>query len=811
MAVRPPQDVHPAVVDLIQNLVGNSPDKMLPAHQRYALSVIADGQGQRTQSDEFTKAAGQGVSPEAFAATRAADQMAASIGINPPPEPPAPVADANAATTNPYFKDSPTAGAMPQGGIAAGQPPPGTYYDVDRRMSVYDPNYHGPYQPIHGMSKGGDANEAKGNPIDMRSATGAGVPVATETGSTTTANSTSSPANTGAGATITTGTSGTPQKPMHQYATIDQQRIDDAWNKFDQAMAAMPHPPDPAELPEIGLAQVITMAAAGLIDPMAGAVIGKALFDAPVMAKQLIDQERDKTYADSVKMWQNNTQRTLQAAQNVERSEVNKQHNQQTSYDKNFDTESDTYNTSLRTRSSNLRKILGTVSDQIKVATTMLTKPLSASEKQQWTDHLNALYQHQNALQSDIMGVEQGGQSEFFTSDGKPTPAYTKMQSDINLTDQKINESKAHENLFIERTGLTAEQANKLRVMLPHEVARMDAQTGNYNANTVRAIYGAMESAERIRNYGFQRELQTDRFRLDVVKAQAGELDKVLAAKRAEYKTAQTTASKEQGMADKLMGDPTKYANGKWIDPGAEAAYNRHVKAAQTAQTEADGLGGAGGTIDRLAEDADTLRTAISQTEAPNPQAGSSPSYGDVSKQANTAPSKIEAFISAANDRIGKPYKWGGGRDKGPDSSMDCSGLVCDAAEAAGVPSPGSTAEEQRQNVPSVNGPPMRGDLIFFDWNGDGKADHVGIYLGGKNFIEASSSSGKVKESLLDQKHTDHVIKIGRMNFRDGGQPVTAPAATAPAARPSRGSAAKAKPAQAPVKEAHYGDQDMSK
>ena len=40
------------------------------------------------------------------------------------------------------------------------------------------------------------------------------------------------------------------------------------------------------------------------------------------------------------------------------------------------------------------------------------------------------------------------------------------------------------------------------------------------------------------------------------------------------------------------------------------------------------------------------------------------------------APAAVRAIITAANQIIGKPYKWGGGHAKLVDSGYDCSGAV---------------------------------------------------------------------------------------------------------------------------------------
>src|SRR5215469_1599630 len=87
------------------------------------------------------------------------------------------------------------------------------------------------------------------------------------------------------------------------------------------------------------------------------------------------------------------------------------------------------------------------------------------------------------------------------------------------------------------------------------------------------------------------------------------------------------------------------------------------------------------------------------------------------------APGAAGAAIAWARAQIGKPYLWGG---TGPDA-FDCSGLVMDAWQSAGISLP-RTSQEQWAAGPRVS-QPRRGDLVFFA-GGDGTASapgHVGI------------------------------------------------------------------------------------
>jgi hypothetical protein len=49
------------------------------------------------------------------------------------------------------------------------------------------------------------------------------------------------------------------------------------------------------------------------------------------------------------------------------------------------------------------------------------------------------------------------------------------------------------------------------------------------------------------------------------------------------------------------------------------------------------------------------------------------------------APQRVRAVIAAANDIVGKPYKWGGGHGSIVDDGYDCSGAVSYALISAGL------------------------------------------------------------------------------------------------------------------------------
>ncbi len=125
-----------------------------------------------------------------------------------------------------------------------------------------------------------------------------------------------------------------------------------------------------------------------------------------------------------------------------------------------------------------------------------------------------------------------------------------------------------------------------------------------------------------------------------------------------------------------------------------------------------------------------------------------------------------QAAVKAAEAELGRPYVWGGGGTAGPSGSasappsqvgepgFDCSGLVQYSFAQAGVSLP-RTANEQIEYVETNSTLTMNtaqlqpGDLVFFSDNEPGGANHVAIYLGDGNIIQAPQTGQDVSYYTL--------------------------------------------------------------
>lgn len=104
--------------------------------------------------------------------------------------------------------------------------------------------------------------------------------------------------------------------------------------------------------------------------------------------------------------------------------------------------------------------------------------------------------------------------------------------------------------------------------------------------------------------------------------------------------------------------------------------------------------------------------------------------------------------VAGARRWLGTRYVWGG--ESEAEGGVDCSGLVIDAYRRAGRALKGRPIASQLGQmgtaVPLASALP--GDLIYQDQ--PGATDHVGIYLGGGQMIEAPYSGANVRVSPVN-------------------------------------------------------------
>ncbi|HEX6788141.1 MAG TPA: NlpC/P60 family protein [Gaiellaceae bacterium] len=130
---------------------------------------------------------------------------------------------------------------------------------------------------------------------------------------------------------------------------------------------------------------------------------------------------------------------------------------------------------------------------------------------------------------------------------------------------------------------------------------------------------------------------------------------------------------------------------------------------------------------------------------------GATASTGDGSV---APPSQYGGVVGIAMRYLGVPYVWGGESPAG----FDCSGFVAYVYSQVGVALPHYTGAQWNMGVPVARGDLQPGDLVFFDGLG-----HVGLYIGGNEFIHAPHTGDVVKISSISGWYADTYVGARRI------------------------------------------------
>jgi peptidoglycan DL-endopeptidase CwlO len=110
--------------------------------------------------------------------------------------------------------------------------------------------------------------------------------------------------------------------------------------------------------------------------------------------------------------------------------------------------------------------------------------------------------------------------------------------------------------------------------------------------------------------------------------------------------------------------------------------------------------------------------------------------------------------VGIAMQYLGIPYQWGGAS---PSTGFDCSGFTMYVYAQVGVSLPHNAAMQYSMGSPVGRAFLQPGDLVFF--NGLG---HVGIYIGGNQFIHSPHTGDVVKISALTGWYADTYVGARR-------------------------------------------------
>jgi cell wall-associated NlpC family hydrolase len=114
--------------------------------------------------------------------------------------------------------------------------------------------------------------------------------------------------------------------------------------------------------------------------------------------------------------------------------------------------------------------------------------------------------------------------------------------------------------------------------------------------------------------------------------------------------------------------------------------------------------------------------------------------------------------VDYAQKFLNTPYIYGGASSRG----FDCSGFTCYIFSKFGYLLPHRALEQVEIGVPVPLDAIQPGDLVFFKTLTAKQINHVGIYIGNGTFIHASSGSGSVRISSLNESYYQQRFQCAR-------------------------------------------------
>ncbi|MFF3392235.1 C40 family peptidase [Streptomyces sp. NPDC002669] len=174
----------------------------------------------------------------------------------------------------------------------------------------------------------------------------------------------------------------------------------------------------------------------------------------------------------------------------------------------------------------------------------------------------------------------------------------------------------------------------------------------------------------------------------------------------------------------------------------AKAEAVRKAEAKKKAEAAAKAKAEAAERASRTAE-----RTTLSANSGSS--SSSAPSYSS-----SNATGSAAAVIAFAKAQIGDAYVSGG---TGP-SSWDCSGLVQAAFRSVSIDLPRVSQAQSTAGTQVSLSNLQPGDILY--WGGAGSAYHVGIYVGGGEFVGAQNSSTGVVQRPLSYDPPSGAVRV---------------------------------------------------
>jgi peptidoglycan DL-endopeptidase CwlO len=240
--------------------------------------------------------------------------------------------------------------------------------------------------------------------------------------------------------------------------------------------------------------------------------------------------------------------------------------------------------------------------------------------------------------------------------------------------------------------------------------------------HTLGEILNRIDTANRVSTVDAQVANQVQRFQASVLRARTAlaneqvQVQQLVAQRAAQRRAIEVRLGERHSLLTSLNGEVARLVAAQ--QAAQQAAQLRAARAAQ-------------------------LRVADVQTQATQVYADTAVGATAATPEGATVipPSQYSGVVGVAMSEIGTPYQWAGASPGG----FDCSGLVMYAYSQMGVSLPHSSYAMWSDGVSVPRDQLQPGDIVFFDGLG-----HVGIYIGGGEFVHAPHTGTVVQVSSLD-------------------------------------------------------------
>jgi len=320
---------------------------------------------------------------------------------------------------------------------------------------------------------------------------------------------------------------------------------------------------------------------------------------------------------------------------------------------------------------------------------------------------------------------------------------------DIKNAEEKISASQAKIASYNQQIVKAQVEVGKRKDNLKEQLISLQKQVGNsvtgnvyfdfvLNSNSLTDLVGRSLTVNKLS--------QASAEALQAVKDSQAKVKTLQTEQEAKQET--LVATKSQLESDKAKIESLKSDAEKSASDLQQTLEANKDKLAQLAASEDAAKAAAATAAVAATPSASSTSTASSSaaSSSVNTSTNTSTTSASSSASASQAPASNNSSVSVSGGSIasnaakyiGVPYVYGGTSPSG----FDCSGLIYYAAKEAGISLP-RTSQAQSTLGSYVSVSDLKaGDLVF--WGGVGSAYHVGIYIGGGQYLHAPAPGQSV-------------------------------------------------------------------